>query len=47
MAHLLALQAGVNALVSTTKVVLGEQKTMMQIYSVTIAMRCRFMWQDV
>ena len=37
--HLLALWDSVNVSVSTTKVVLGKQKTMTQIYSVTIAMR--------
>ena len=45
--HLLALWATVNVSTSTTKVVLGEQKTMTQIYSVTIAVRCRFVWQDI
>ena len=29
------------------EVVLGEQKTMMQIYSVTIAVRHCFAWQDI
>ena len=47
MAHLLALWASVNVLASTTKVVLGEQKTMTQIYSVIIAVRCHFTWQNV
>ena len=47
MVHLLALWASVNVLASTTKVVLREQKTMMQIYSVTIAVRHHFTWHDV